>query len=904
MNARPLGIKILALAAAYFAAAALSRLLAIPPGYATVVWPPAGAALAALWLWGGDLWPGVLLGSFAANLWSPAGAPVGSPVSIAAWISVGAAAQAWAGWALARRALSGRDPLGGERDLFSFLAVGGPLTCLISSSWSLLGMRMLHIIALREAAYSWTTWWVGDCVGVALAAPLILLWFGREGSTGRRGRGAVTGALVVTLATIAVIHLYAVGNEERVLRDHARRKLADMSLTLRVGLAGHLDSLQTSADIFASENVLTREEFHDFALGILARHPGMQALEWRPRVLDADRAAVEARARRDGLKDFSFQAFDPRRKSVRQARAPVYFPILYAEPLKGNEAALGLDLGQPQVRAAAEEALATGRPRASSAIRLVQETGDQKSVVVLTPVRSSRHGGPVGLIEGVYRVGDMMESLLAGVDEDALGLRLYDDTPPHRPELLYSRGVSSGTRENAVTVTGDFAGRRWSVELIPNASFQARTRTALSWFVLAADLLLAYLAAWIVLTLFARAERVSALVEAKTAELRAQERQLMRSQKLESVGRLAGGIAHEFNNILMGAAGLTQIVQQNLGPSHPNSPDLDGVLASIKRAGHLVTQLLTYSRRKEARRTPLDLNELIMHLSKMIGAAVGRRVELQVEVGSEPAWIMADASQVEQVLLNLCFNARDAVSGKGRIRLAARPEAVNAPLDGAVLPVTPGRYVVLEVADDGPGIPAEVQSRLFEPFFTTKPFGEGSGLGMSVVSGIVRQHGGGLDIRTSPGKGTAIRVYWPAADAPPPEKTPVRDASAPRGEGSILVVDDEPQMRTVLEKLLTGFGYRVVCAAGGEEAVKLLAGRPETRGVVLDLVMPGMDGLETYDRLTALRPGLKVLFLSGYAPRASENEVSRRGLPFLAKPADAGQLAWALHELLTGEPRA
>lgn len=898
--------KTLLLALAYAVAASLLRLLAIPPGYATIVWPPAGLALGALWIWGLELWPGVLLGSFAANAWTPAGAVVPMPLAMAAWIAVGAAAQAAAAAALARRAVQGRAVLAEEADLFRFLLVAGPLSCLISASWAAAGMRALGAISPRETAFAWATWWIGDSIGVALAAPMLLLWFGQAPSGLRRGRATVSWTLAATMAAIALVHLYAVGNEADIQRSHARQKLADISLTLRVGLAGHLDALQTCADIFAGQDRVTRAEFGNLARGILARHPGMQALEWRPRVPHARRRSVEEEARRDGLTDYSFTGIAAGGGLERRGPAPEYFPILYVEPLRGNEKVLGLDIGQQQspVLAAAERALTTGLPAASAGVRLIQETASQTGILVMVPVRSARGGAPAGLIEGVYRVGDMMESLLAGVDADALGLTLYDDSPPGPPRPLYSRGAQAAAFINPLSITGDFAGRRWRVDLSPHANFQTRERTVLSWFVLVAVLLFAHLAAWVTLTLYGRAERVAALVEEKTSELREQERRLMRAQKMESVGRLAGGIAHEFNNILMGASGLAQITLQALGPKHPSAPDLEGIIVSIKHAGHLVSQLLTFSRRKESNRKATDLNGLVSQSAKLISAAVGRRIELTVSGADEPAWIMADPGQVEQVLLNLCFNARDALKGKGKISVSTRPVLLEREFDTPFLAVKPGRYVVLEVRDDGAGIPPEVLPRIFEPFFTTKPFGEGTGLGMSVVSGIVRQHDGGLDIKTAPGQGAAIRVYWPATGAPPPEKTPVRPAEAPRGEGTILIVDDEPQMRSVLERILAGYGYRSVSAAGGQEALDLLARMPEIRGVILDLVMPGMDGLETHDRMKTARPDLKILLLSGYAPREFENEIARRGLPFLAKPADRAQLALALHELLTGAPRA
>jgi signal transduction histidine kinase/CheY-like chemotaxis protein len=860
---------VLLLALAYFAAARLSLLFAIPPGYSTAAWPPAGIALAALWVWGIELWPGVFLGSFAANavtVWSRG--PVGSaPVLLAAWIGAGAAAQALTAAVVAHRAVGGRDPLARERDLFRFLIIGGPVSCVIASLWGTGGMLLLKTIAPPEALYSWVTWWVGDAVGVAFAAPLILLWAGRGPADSQRRKIAVTAVLFAVVATVFGIHHHAISTDKIVLLTRAKEGLADVSTSLRTALSEGVDAVSDSADFAESLPGFGRAEFGRFARASLLRHPAMLALQWRPRT------------RGD-------------------------FPILFAETARGAETILGFDVAEKKsVSDALALALRTGKPEISGEIRLPGKTRDEMGVVILVPARSPGAAGAAGVMVGIYRVRDTMEDLLASSDPEVRDFRVEDVTDPAAPRLLDSKGDFPLDPAGSISTTADIGGRRWRVELTPAANFGKAGRSEQSWLVLARALAVMYLTSWVLLTLYGRAERISALVEARTAELREQERRLMRAQKMESVGQLAGGIAHEFNNILMGASGLAQLLLLSLGPRHPSTPDVEGIVASIKRASHLVSQLLTYSRRRETRIKAIDLNGLIQGLAGMTAAALGKRIRMEFGVGVEPLWIEADASQVEQTLLNLCFNARDAMSGKGTIRIATRPVAAAGELAEAFIPAPPGRYAVMEVSDDGPGIPEDVLPHLAEPFFTTKPFGEGTGLGLSVVSGIVRQHKGGMIIRTAPGAGASMQIYWPAAYAPL-ETTPAPRAAAPHGSGLILIVDDEPLVCSTLERILSGFGYATVSAGGGEEALRVLQGAPEVRGVVLDLLMPGMDGLETYDRMLALRPGLKVLFLSGYAPRESEEKMKLRGLPFLGKPADPSQLAVALDEVLSAPPRA
>lgn len=503
---RPKAIGLLALA--YFAVAAVSLEAAIPPGYSTIVWPAAGVALGLLWVWGLDAWPGVALGSFAANALIVAhrSHPGPAPYLVSAWISAGSTAQAVAAAALARRAVGGRDPLDHESDLLRFLVVGGPIACFISSVWSVIGMRLLGAIGQDEMIFSWANWWIGDCIGVAAAAPLVLLW-ARRGDA-RRGRIAMTLALAAVLAAAASLQQYSIRDEERGVRARAAQTLEDLSLTLRVGLAGYIDAVQSAGDFLSTAGSVSREQFARFAAGELERHPGMQALEWRPRVAGSERRAVEAAARRDGLAGFTFTELRDGRVAPRRPAAE-YFPILYVEPLRGNEKALGLDVSHIQgpIQAAAVRALATGLPTASGGTRLVQETAGQIGVAVLAPVRKKPDAEPIGLAEGVFRVGDMMETLLSGVDASALSVRVYDDTPPGAPELLYERGAESRKTLPPLSMSGDFGGRRWRIELRPSADFEKHPRAALSWFASFGSLVFAYLIAWVILTLYIREDR-------------------------------------------------------------------------------------------------------------------------------------------------------------------------------------------------------------------------------------------------------------------------------------------------------------------------------------------------------------------------------------------------------------
>jgi CHASE1-domain containing sensor protein len=492
-------------ALAYFVTARLSLLLAIPPGYSTIVWPAAGIALGALWIWGVDLWPGILVGSCAANAlmaWSRGDASL-PPYLLSVWIGVGAAAQAFIATTLIRRACDGRNFLAEDGDQLRFLMLGGPLACLVASSWAAAGMLLFGQIAPRELLFSWATWWIGDSIGIVTTAPLVLLWAGRAPKGSRRSKIEIAAAFAAILAGIAAIQIYSIRHEEQSVRASAAEILDDVSLTMRVGLAGHLDTLQTTADMFASDHV-TRQEFARFARGVLERHPGMLALEWRPRVIDAQRPAVEAAARRDGVKDFLFREND---RVTPRDRTPEYFPLLYVEPADENASKLGVDIAPDSpIRETAAAALKSGAPAASGAIPLVLGTG-KMGIVVMVPVRAPGAAEPKGLIEGVFVIGDMTGDLLGGVDRRNLSVRVYDDTPPGPPQLLYQRGPRVPPSLEELSVVGTFAGRRWRFEMIPTANFATRDRAPLSWFVLFGSLVFAYLVGWVVLTLYGRGEK-------------------------------------------------------------------------------------------------------------------------------------------------------------------------------------------------------------------------------------------------------------------------------------------------------------------------------------------------------------------------------------------------------------
>jgi two-component system cell cycle sensor histidine kinase/response regulator CckA len=376
-------------------------------------------------------------------------------------------------------------------------------------------------------------------------------------------------------------------------------------------------------------------------------------------------------------------------------------------------------------------------------------------------------------------------------------------------------------------------------------------------------------------------------------DFRRLEELLLQSQKLEGVGRLAGGVAHDFNNLLTVINGYSDLL---LGQIEELDP-LHGPLVEIRKAGQraadLTQQLLAFSRRQVLQLRPVDLNAVIADLEKMLRRVIGEDIDLATSLHPAAGAVLADPGQIHQVVMNLVLNARDAMPGGGHLTIETAPVDLDERYARQHPGVTPGPYVMLAVSDTGVGMDAETQAHLFEPFFTTKPRGVGTGLGLSTVYGIVKQSNGSVWVYSEVGKGTTFKVYLPRVDAAPePAAPPAPEGPAMRGFETVLVVEDEPEVRRLTCEILKAHGYRVLEAANAGEALLLSERHPAPIHLMItDVVMPGLNGRELAERLSPLRPGLRVLFMSGYM----ENTIAHRGLldpdvAYLQKPFMPEQL--------------
>ena len=396
----------------------------------------------------------------------------------------------------------------------------------------------------------------------------------------------------------------------------------------------------------------------------------------------------------------------------------------------------------------------------------------------------------------------------------------------------------------------------------------------------------------------------AALELARTREaLRKSEAQLLHAQKLEAIGRLAGGVAHDFNNIITAILGYCELMRLDSPRDDPRHGDLEEINAAAERAATLTRQLLAFSRRQVLDPQSLHLNEVVAEMDRMLRRLIGEDMELRTHLDPDLGWVRADLGQIEQVMMNLVVNARDAMPDGGMVTISTANVELGKDI-GAHLEGGPGPHVMLAVSDTGCGMDADTRSRLFEPFFTTKPQGKGTGLGLATVYGIVRQSGGTIYVYSEPGRGSTFKIYLPEV-APPATRAARVSQPPPRldGDETVLLVEDESAVRALARKVLETHGYTVLEADRGARALELSdAHRGVVHLLVTDVVMPEMGGREVAQQLARRRPDMRVLFMSGYTDDAVVlHGVLAADVAYLQKPFTPQGLLRKVRAVLDGD---
>jgi signal transduction histidine kinase/ActR/RegA family two-component response regulator len=387
----------------------------------------------------------------------------------------------------------------------------------------------------------------------------------------------------------------------------------------------------------------------------------------------------------------------------------------------------------------------------------------------------------------------------------------------------------------------------------------------------------------------ANAELSNEIAENKQAQIEKEklQSQLMQSQKIESVGRLAGGVAHDYNNMLGVILGHADLALLKADAAHPLHDHLKTIRNAARRSAELTQQLLAFARRQTIAPRVMDLNVAVTTTLRMLQLLIGENIALDWLPGSEPYPVKIDPSQFDQLLINLCINARDAISGVGKISIETREITMDEAYCATKLYFIPGDYAVLSVSDNGSGMDKQTQAKIFDPFFTTKSLGQGTGLGLATVYGIVKQNNGFINVYSEPDQGTTFSIYFPLfADVTLADIKSPDNSITTTGNETILIVEDEENLLQICQKMLLDLGYSVLTAGTPAAALQLAAAHKDSIDLLLtDVVMPGMNGRELQARIQKSNPGLKCLFMSGYTANViSHHGVLDEGVHFIQKP--------------------
>ena len=898
----------LGLAALYVLTGWPGLLLAVPPGYATPIFVPAGLALSAVLIVGVVCLPGIFLGSLLLNLW--VGYSIASTLDVSELansvvIAAASTLQAGLGAVVLRRAIGQPALLDQAPDLLRFLLLT-PLLCLVSATLSLGGMAALGTIERSGLLLSWVHWWIGDTLGVLVMLPLMLAFFAEPRNLWR-GRAPYVAVPILAFFALFVVIFVRISTWEfdRSLMEFRMRSqhLADSVQASMEQQGIFLEQLGVAFQIRPS--ALTAHDFERLVGRLPPRLPMSQAVGWAPRVAAADRADFEL-AMQETWPGFSIRERDVT-GVIRPAATRAYFyPLTFLHPFAGKEEAIGLDIGShPQKQAAIDASITSGNATATDPIRVLEQNGRTGSILLIYAVQGGPNGP--GVIFAALRMQTFFEKLLAPFDE-IMTARLIDVGDPSPLFDNFEAVESSAFFETEFS----FGTRRYLLRTQPTRLYLATNRGWESWVVLSVGVLATGLLGALLLLGSGYAHRIQQLVDERTFELQVanqrlsteiEEREraesaLHQARHMEAIGQLTGGVAHDFNNLL-------QIVLGNLELLHRHVRDLPArrLMATAERAAErgarLVESLLAFARRQALQPEIVDINRLIRDFGELINQAVGPAVEVRLDLTARPCFCRIDPAQFQSAILNLAVNARDAMPEGGLLTIESHPLY---PEPGETSPSerspTPLRIVIV-LRDSGCGMTPDVLKRAFEPFFSTKDVGRGSGLGLSQVYGFLQQSGGQVTLASEVGVGTEVKICLPlvSIESSPPVDEPVSGREPAPGSAAILVVEDDPDVRELIVENLATLGYTVLCAADARAALSILEGDQPVDLLFSDIGLGGdMPGDELGRRACALRTDLKVLLTTGYA--ADQHDMAESATNVLRKPFRGDELAEAVRATL------
>lgn len=686
--------------------------------------------------------------------------------------------------------------------------------------------------------------------------------------------------------------------------------------------------------------------FNQIAKNATINFPGLIGLGWATPTQYSDIPGFELVAKLLITPGYEIREVNSDGGLVPVTQRNEHFPVFYIEPMENIGGAHGIDLSAPPLTLdILNRVRETGVTESTPPIEWIRTQTGQLGFLVFDPVYhidkpidtiDARNEGFFAFSFGVILVDSMLDASLSGLNEQGIDFFVFTHVDSEQIESgmatphFASNGAPSTFQDirTASIVSGlgwnstvNVMGQDWSLYCYPSAGFASSFQSSGPLLLFLAGTVISLLLAAYLYLAGGRTQLVEVLIKERTRELvestkdlekeianrveadeqrRHLESQLLHTQKMDSVGQLAGGVAHDFNNLLQAIMGYGDLAKDKISADSEVSEDLQQMMEAGDRAKILVNQLLAFSRRQVLDISELNIDEVVRNLVKMVHRVIGVHIKLDARQISDLDTVRADKGQIEQILMNLCVNARDAMGDEGTLTIAGD----NITLDNEYCLThawaSPGRYVRVSVKDTGHGMTDEVMEQIFEPFFTTKEVGKGTGLGLSTVFGIVRQHEGLVQVESEVGKGTTFSIYLPVAEKPEVDSAPMAALPARGGSETILLADDDRLVRQVADTMLTKAGYTVYAAEDGEQAIVLFNEHAEEIDLaLLDVVMPKVSGNAVGEHIHTNYPHLPVLFSSGYSKDdIHTNFVLDEGTNLIQKPYHRDELLKRIREIL------
>ncbi len=933
-------LQVLGLAAAYLAFGKLGLLLTMPPGFASIIWPASGVALAGVLMCGNKVLPGVFLGAALTNAYIAIDAgndPFSSTsLILAASIASGATLQALLGSFLIRRAVGFPTMLEQEKDIVRFLVLGGPVSCVVSASFGITTLFMLGFVSPENFLPSWGKWWVGDTVGALVFTPIIIIGLaGRQHITMLR-RFSVVLPLCAIFAFVVVLFMLARDSERDTIHFRFEQRAAILAQSIQKHFEDGLDVLYSIEGFYAASNYVDREEFRKFVQNPLKRTPGIQGLGYNQNVTFEQKDAFIQSIRDEGFPDFNIK--NPGDAAL-EPSAEGLVVVVYTEPYETNKAAFGLNVAfEEKRRKAFNQARDTGAIIITGKIRLVQETGSQSGFLAFLPIYTNdephetlqqRQENLEGYAVGIFRVGDMVQAALEDMEHAGINISLHDKSAEESDRLLF--GEEEHSKGLIWDYSFDVGGRKWALYFYPTEEYLIEAQGWGTWIVLVGGLLFSTLLCAFLLLITGRTAAVQQIVDDRTAELKHSEAKLNKytqelecqaleladeTQKAETANKakseFLANMSHEIRTPMNGIIGTTSLMAET-DLSKKQRDYLGTIRTSSESLLELINDILDFSKIEAGKLDfeilPFDLKMLVEEARDVMSVDIKDGVDIQVSWSLDtPRYVQGDPGRIRQVLFNLLSNAIKFTDG-GYIKISVEPAEEK---DGR-------QEFIIAVEDTGIGIAKDKLDYVFDKFgqaeeSTTRRFG-GTGLGLSICSELVHIMDGDIHVESVEGKGSKFwfTMLLPLSNAddvvdPSDHNDMIDIESLQFDKVQILVAEDNRVNMMIATEILEQYGCNVTPAGNGLEAIER-ASSQRFDLIFMDCRMPEMDG---YEATGVIREhegkehslAVPIIALTANAMKGDRDKCIAAGMDdYVTKPVKKEELAAVLLKWLPKEKK-